>query len=214
MTEWLAALRREHTGMTLADGDAHPDPFEQFRLWLADAHAARIHQPNAMTLSTADAQGRPDARIVLLKGADERGLVFYTNRDSRKGRELAENPLAALTFYWDVLERQVRVQGTVEWTSDAESDEYFGSRPRGSQLGAIVSNQSSVIEGRESIEQALAHLEAQTEGRPVERPRNWGGYRLIPGEFEFWQGRPNRLHDRIRYRRGEGGAWLRERLAP
>jgi pyridoxamine 5'-phosphate oxidase len=213
MTEWLAALRREHTGMTLAEGDTHPDPFEQFRVWLGEAQEAGIHQPNAMVLSTADAAGRPDARVVLLKGLDERGLVFYTHRTSAKGLQLEANPQAALTFFWDVLERQVRVAGSVEWTSEEESDEYFASRPRGSQLGAIVSNQSTVIDGRDGIEQALADLEADTAGRPVTRPRTWGGYRVIPEEFEFWQGRPNRLHDRIRYRRDDG-AWRRERLAP
>src|SRR3954465_2865419 len=135
MTDWLAGLRREHTTGAFADADANPDPFEQFRLWLSDAHSAGILQPNAMTLSTVDEAGVPDGRIVLLKGLDRRGLVFYTHRTSRKGQQLASTPRAALTFFWDALERQVRVQGGVEWTSDAESDEYFQSRPRGSQLG-------------------------------------------------------------------------------
>jgi len=214
MTEWLAGLRREHTTGAFADGDALPDPFEQFRLWLGEAHAAGILQANAMTLSTVDEHGYPDARIVLLKGFDERGLVFYTHRTSRKGRQLAAQPHAALTFFWDVLERQVRVQGSVEWTSDAESDEYFRSRPRSSQLGAIVSNQSAIIPGRETLEQALAELQDRSGERPLERPRGWGGYRVVPSEFEFWQGRPSRLHDRIRYLRDLHGDWTRERLAP
>jgi pyridoxamine 5'-phosphate oxidase len=140
--------------------------------------------------------------------------VFYTHRTSRKGREMAGNPHVALTFLWDGLERQVRVRGTVEWTTDAESDEYFQSRPRGSQLGAMVSNQSAVIDSREGLEAALAELAARMGDEPLERPRTWGGYRVLPAEFEFWQGRPSRLHDRIRYTPDEHGVWHRERLAP
>ena len=214
MTEWLAGLRREHTTGAFADEDAHPDPFEQFRLWLGDAHAAGILQANAMTLSTVDEHGHPDARIVLLKGFDRRGLVFYTHRTSRKGRQLAAQPHAALTFFWDVLERQVRVLGSVEWTSDTESDEYFRSRPRSSQFGAIVSDQSAIISGRDTLEQALAELQDRSGEEPLERPRGWGGYRVLPSEFEFWQGRPSRLHDRIRYVPDAHGHWTRERLAP
>lgn len=214
MTDWLAGLRREHITGTFTDDDANPDPFEQFRHWLGDAHAAGIMQPNAMTLSTVDEHGYPDARVVLLKALDDRGLVFYTHRTSRKGRQLHAHPHAAVTFFWDILERQVRVQGSVEWTTDAESDEYFQSRPRGSQLGALVSNQSAVIPGREVLEQALTDLAAQVGDEPVERPRTWGGYRILPAEFEFWQGRPSRLHDRIRYKPDAHGLWIRERLAP
>ncbi len=214
MTEWLAGLRREHTTGAFTEQDAHPDPFEQFRAWLGDAHAAGITQPNAMTLSTIDEQGHPDARIVLLKGLDDRGLVFYTHRTSRKGRELAAHPHASLTFFWDSLERQIRVKGSVEWTTDAESDEYFLSRPRGSQLGAIVSNQSAVIPGRDVLEQALVELAEQVGDAALERPRSWGGYRVLPAEWEFWQGRPSRLHDRLRYRQDVHGAWTKERLAP
>jgi len=214
MTEWLAGLRREHTSGAFADEDAHPDPFEQFRLWLSDAHAAGVLQANAMTLSTVDEHGHPDARIVLLKGLDTRGLVFYTHRTSRKGRQLAAHPHAALTFFWDILERQVRVLGSVEWTSDTESDEYFRSRPRSSQLGAIVSDQSAIIRGRDTLERALADLQDRTGDAPLDRPRGWGGYRVVPSEFEFWQGRPSRLHDRIRYVPDVGGNWTRERLAP
>jgi pyridoxamine 5'-phosphate oxidase len=213
MTDWLAALRREHKSGTLSDAEARPDPFEQFRVWLHDAHESGVLHPNAMTLSTTDVDGRPDGRIVLLKGFDERGFVFYTHRTSLKGRQLAANPLAALTFFWDVLERQVRVHGTTELTSDAESDEYFRSRPRGSQLGAIVSNQSEVIDTRDRLERALVDLERQIGDAPLERPATWGGYRVRPVEFEFWQGRPNRLHDRIRYRLADG-VWVKERLAP
>ena len=215
MTDWLAQLRRNPRESGLDETAAHPDPFEQFRLWLGDAHEAGFYQPNAMTLSTVDPDGLPDARVVLLKALDRRGLVFYTHRTSAKGRQLAANPRAAVTFYWDVLERQVRVRGTIEPTTDAESDEYFLSRPRGSQLGAIVSAQSTVIAGRNMLEQALAELEARVGDAPVSRPSAWGGYRLLPADFEFWQGRPNRLHDRIRYRRSDDdGEWVRERLAP
>ena len=214
MTEWLAGLRHEHTTGALADADAHPDPFEQFRAWLGDAHAAGVMQPNAMVLSTTDEHGHPDARVLLLKGLDDRGLVFYTHRTSRKGQQLISHPHAALTFFWDVLERQVRVQGSVEWTTDAESDEYFQSRPRSSQLGAIASNQSAVIPGRDTLEDALAGLTARSGDGPLERPPSWGGYRVLPAEFEFWQGRPSRLHDRIRYTQDRHGAWVRERLAP
>jgi len=214
MTEWLAGLRREHTTGALADESARDNPFEQFRLWLSDAHASGILQANSMTLSTVDGHGHPDGRVVLLKGFDERGLVFYTHRTSRKGQQLAAHPYAALTFFWDILERQVRVLGSVEWTTDAESDEYFQSRPRGSQLGAIVSNQSEVIAGRDVLERALADLESSSGDEPLERPDTWGGYRVLPTEFEFWQGRPSRLHDRIRYRLDVNHRWIRERLAP
>ena len=214
MADWLADLRHEHAHGSLADADADPNPFEQFRLWLALAHTAGILQPNAMTLSTVTPEGRPDARMVLLKGFDQRGFVFYTHRRSRKGGQLAASPWAALTFWWDAIERQVRVQGSVVWTSDAESDDYFCSRPRGSQLGAIVSPQSEVIADRAQLERALAELEARTGSASPTRPSAWGGYRVIASEFEFWQGRANRLHDRMRYRQGGDGAWIRERLAP
>jgi pyridoxamine 5'-phosphate oxidase len=214
MTDWLAAMRREHTSGTLTDDEARPDPFEQFRAWLHDANTSGVLHPNAMTLSTVDLQGRPDGRIVLLKGFDERGFVFYTHRTSLKGRQLAAEPRVALTFFWDVLDRQVRVHGIAEPTTDAESDEYFRSRPRGSQLGALVSNQSAVIDSRRRLEEALAELDRRTGNAPLQRPATWGGYRVQPVEFEFWQGRPNRLHDRIRYLRADDRAWIRERLAP
>jgi pyridoxamine 5'-phosphate oxidase len=214
MTDWLSDLRREHTARPFTEADALPDPFDQFRLWLSEAYQAGLPQANAMTLSTVGEDGRPDGRIVLLKGLDSRGLVFYTHRTSVKGRQLAAHPYAALTFLWDPLDRQVRVRGSVETTTESESDEYFASRPRGSQLGAIVSNQSTVIADRGQLEMAMAALAAQSGDAPLQRPPTWGGYRVLPDEFEFWQGRPNRLHDRIRYRRVETGNWVRERLAP
>jgi pyridoxamine 5'-phosphate oxidase len=211
MAHWLADLRPAREDRALADDDVDPNPFAQFGKWLDAAHEAGIVQPNGMTLSTVDDDG-PDARIVLLKGFDERGFVFYTHRTSHKGRQLDAAKAAALTFWWDPLERQVRVRGRVEWVTDAESDEYFQSRPRGSQLGAIVSAQSEVVT-RPALEDALAELEARTLGDPLPRPATWGGYRIVPWQFEFWQGRANRLHDRIRYRR-TADEWTRERLAP
>ena len=202
------------SGRSLSEAEAHADPVEQFRRWFADAQAAGINAPNGMTLSTITEDGRPDARVVLLKGFDARGFVFFTHETSRKGRELARHPWAALTFWWDCLERQVRIAGAVERISDADADQYFQSRPRGSQLGALASPQSSVIPSRAVLEEKLAELEQRFAGMDVPRPSTWGGYRVAPGEIEFWQGRPHRLHDRLRYHRAPGGGWLRERLAP
>lgn len=212
MTDWLAELRPARNSSPLTEAAASPDPFSQFRAWLEDAYAAGVAQPNAMALSTVDADGAPDARIVLLKGFDAEGFVFYTHRTSHKGQQLERRKQAALTFWWDPLERQVRVRGRVEWTSDEDSDAYFSSRPRGSQLSAMVSPQSRVVT-RNTLEQSLAELEASTAGQPLSRPRTWGGYRVVPTEFEFWQGRANRLHDRIHYHRDDHG-WARTRLAP
>jgi len=188
------------------------DPVAQFASWLADAVRAGVALPNAMTLATATASGRPSARAVLLKGFDERGFVFYTNYDSRKGRELADNPRAMLLFCWEELERQVRIEGAVERTGAAESDAYFASRPLGARLSAIVSPQSDPVASRGDLEAKLAAAAKRLAPDP-KRPEHWGGYRVVPEGFEFWQGRPDRLHDRLRYRRaGEG--WVVDRLAP
>jgi pyridoxamine 5'-phosphate oxidase len=197
----------------LREADADPDPLRQFQLWFDAAVAAGLPEPNAMTLATCTADGVPSARIVLLKVCDERGLAFFTNYRSRKGRELANNPRAALVFFWPALERQVRVEGRVELVSADESDAYFASRPVNSRLGAWASDQSVVISGRDELERRQRELEAQFPDGRVPRPPHWGGYRVVPDVFEFWQGRPSRLHDRLRYRRVEN-RWVIERLSP
>jgi len=213
----LSNVRREYARTVLHKEDLAADPIDQLQRWLADAAAADPHDYTAMTLATADRAGRPSARIVLLKGCDARGLVFFTNYDSRKGRELAENPRAALVLHWEQLERQVRVEGRVEKTTREESADYFRTRPPGSRIGASISRQSSVIAGREELER-LAREVAERCGDDPPLPDFWGGYRVVPDEIEFWQGRPDRLHDRLRYRRAEGeegeGAWILERLSP
>jgi pyridoxamine 5'-phosphate oxidase len=206
-------LRTEYARGTLLESDALPDPIAQFDRWFADAQMANIAEPNAMTLATADGSKKPDARVVLLKGFDAAGFTFFTNYDSRKGRELAANPRACLVFYWQPLERQVRIEGTVEKVSRAESEEYFRSRPIGSQVGAWVSEQSEVIASREVLDRKEGELLAKFGKGPVPLPPNWGGYRVVPTAIEFWQGRPSRLHDRLLYTR-EGNAWKRVRLAP
>ena len=210
----VARLRQEYTRAGLKESDADPDPIEQFRRWFDEALAADLHEPNAVTVATATPEGRPSARIVLLKGFDERGFVFYTNYEGRKSGELETNPYAALVFYWGELERQVRIEGRVYRVSEEESDAYFAGRPRGSQLGAWVSEQSRPVEGRSALEGRLRALEAEYEGREVPRPPFWGGYRVEPDVIEFWQGRENRLHDRLRYRRSDDEGWRRERLQP
>jgi pyridoxamine 5'-phosphate oxidase len=210
----VAALRKEYMTQGLAERELDPDPFRQFAVWFDAALAAHLPEPNAMALATATPDGRPSARMVLLKGFDERGFVWYTNYESRKGGELAVNPRAALVFFWVELSRQVRIEGTVTVVSREESDTYFHSRPRGSQIGAAASHQSQVLPGREPLEARAAELEAEYADREIPRPPYWGGYRLAPTVLEFWQGRPNRLHDRLRYRRLEDGRWLIERLSP
>lgn len=206
--------RREYRRAALEEDALDPDPIAQFRAWLDEAASKGAAEPTAMTLATADADGRPSARTVLLRGLDERGFAFYTNLDSRKGRDLAANPRAALVFRWEPLERQVIVTGDVARVSDAEADAYFATRPRESQLAAWASPQSRPLDGREQLERRFAEASAAHQDRKVPRPPRWGGFRVSPSEIEFWQGRPARLHDRIRYRRLDGGAWARERLAP
>ncbi|QDZ39594.1 pyridoxamine 5'-phosphate oxidase [Euhalothece natronophila Z-M001] len=214
MTSHVANLRRNYSRAGLSKSETDPNPLIQFQTWFDQALDADLPEPNAMTLATADSEGKPSARIVLLKGVDETGFVFYTNYKSRKGEQLAENPSAALVFWWAELERQVRIEGSVEKVSEAESEEYFASRPFGSQLGAWASPQSRVIESRRVLEEKSWELEQKYHNKAIPKPPHWGGYRLIPTEIEFWQGRPNRLHDRIRYNQQSDGNWLRERLAP
>jgi pyridoxamine 5'-phosphate oxidase len=209
----LARLRREYEDRGIDLGDVDPDPIEQVRRWLADAQAVGVFEANAMVLSTADEQGRPSARFVLLKGLDERGFMFFTNYDSPKARDLDGVGLAALTFGWLELHRQVRVQGTAERLPDAESDAYFATRPHGAQIGAWASPQSTVLPDRAELDRHVGEALARFREDEVPRPPFWGGYLVRPEAVELWQGRANRLHDRLRYRR-VGAHWLIERLAP
>lgn len=210
----VAALRKDYTLQGLRETDIDLNPFQQFQKWFDQAIAAQLPEPNAMTLATATQEGKPSARMVLLKNFDERGFVFYTNHKSHKGQELANNPHAALVFWWAELERQVRIEGCVEKVSDQESDEYFHSRPFSSRLGAWTSEQSQVISSREILELRLQELKTEYENKEVQRPPHWGGYRVIPTGIEFWQGRPSRLHDRLHYRQLDDGSWGVERLSP
>ena len=209
----LADLRRDYTLAGLSEADAGDDPFALFHAWFAAAVSAGLPDPNAFTLATATPDGRPSARVVLLKHLDDRGFTFFTNYQSRKAGELAANPHAAMVFLWDGLERQVRVEGTAEVVTAEESDAYFRVRPVGSRLGAWASPQSRVIPSREHLERLMAEAGEAFAGGDPPRPPHWGGYRVVPAVVEFWQGRPSRLHDRVRFRRAAGG-WERERLAP
>ena len=209
----LADLRKDYARGSLDETSVDADPIRQFEAWFKQALDARLPEPNTMTLATVDARGYPSARIVLIKGVDERGFVFFTNYESRKGLDLAANPHASLLFYWIELERQVRVEGTVVKTAADESDAYFNSRPLGSRIGAWASDQSRPIESRALLE-AREKSFAERFGEHPPRPPHWGGYRLVPDMIEFWQGRPSRLHDRILYTRQSGGEWRISRLSP
>jgi pyridoxamine 5'-phosphate oxidase len=210
----LADMRKDYGIAGLLEKDLAKNPFRQFEQWFQEAEAAKITEPNAMTLATVGRDGRPAARTVLLKGSDGRGFVFYTNYESRKGRELDANPRATLLFAWVPMERQIIIEGPVARVSREESEAYFHSRPRMSQLAAWASPQSTAIAGRAVIEESFRVIEKKYEGREVPLPPNWGGFRVAPETVEFWQGRRSRLHDRLRYRRETGGDWVVERLAP
>jgi len=210
----LADHRKEYALAGLAEKDLARDPFRQFEKWFQEAEASKLVEPNAMVLATATRDGRPSARAVLLKSVDGRGFVFFTNYESRKGRELDANPHASLVFPWFAFERQVIVEGPVAKVPREESESYFHSRPPASQLAAWASVQSSIIPGRKALEEAMKDLEKKYAGRKVPVPPHWGGFRLAPETVEFWQGRRSRLHDRLRYRRGSDGSWTVERLAP
>lgn len=214
MDKTVADLRKDYTLEGLSELEVDLNPFIQFKKWFDQALAAQLPEPNAMTIATATPDGKPSARMVLLKDFDERGFVLFTNYNSHKGQELAENPQAALVFWWAELERQVRISGYVEKVSETESDHYFHSRPANSRLGAWVSNQSEVIESREVLERRLQEFKSKYENQEIPRPPHWGGLRVIPTEIEFWQGRPSRLHDRLLYSRLDNRTWNIERLSP
>jgi len=210
----IADIRRDYARAALNEAELHPDPLEQFRRWFAEALEAAVQEPNAMTLATATPDGRPSARVVLLKGVDDRGLLFYTSYDSRKGRELEANPHAALVFFWPELERQVRVTGIVRKLPPDESYAYFRTRPVGSRLAAWASRQSEPIPDRAALEARLAEVRERFPGEEIPLPPHWGGYVVEPESIEFWQGRPSRLHDRLRYDRRPDGGWAITRLSP
>ena len=210
----ISEIRKEYQLRSLSESDVDPDPLKQFQLWWQDALNAKIEEVNAMTLATASSDGVPSARILLLKGLSSTGFVFFTNYNSFKGQQLAENPRASLVFFWKEVERQVRVTGLTARLSDEDNDEYFNSRPEGSRIGAWASPQSQVIENREWLENNTLKYQQQFSNQPVKRPQHWGGYVVKPISIEFWQGRPSRLHDRIQYTLSEDGIWVIERLAP
>jgi pyridoxamine 5'-phosphate oxidase len=214
MNKDLSQFRREYLYASMNEADLAADPITQFARWYEVAGQSGIDLPNAMSLATSGSDGMPDVRMVLLKDFDNTGFVFYSNARSPKGRQLAENPRATLMFYWAVLDRQVRIAGTVTQVSIAEADDYFQSRPYASRLGAWASEQSSAIADRDILEGTMRELEQQYGGKPVPRPPEWIGYRVMPESVEFWQGRESRLHDRIRYRCMAAGSWQMERLAP
>ncbi len=207
-------LRQDYRSASLLESDVATNPYNQFEKWFKEALNAEVLEPNAMTLATANTNGIPSARIVLLKEFTEEGFVFYTNYESQKGKEIESNPYAALIFFWADLERQIRIEGVVEKVSEEESNHYFLSRPKGSQLGALTSPQSQTISSREFLEERLAELEKEYEDKEVIKPEHWGGYRVIPNRIEFWQGRSSRLHDRIVYIQEKDQSWKFERLAP
>ena len=206
--------RHDYEKASLDESSVDGDPIRQFQAWFDQATEAGLPEPNAATVATATPEGRPSARVVLIRGFDERGFVFYTNYQSRKGREIEANPFASLAFFWQPMERQVRVEGPVVRASEAESDEYFRGRPTGSKLGAWVSNQSGVVPGREALESELEVIKRRFPTDEIPRPPHWGGFRIVPESIEFWQGRRSRLHDRLIYRRSAEGPWQVERLAP
>ena len=210
----IADIRKDYKLQTLTEKDVRRDPILQFDKWWQEAIHSNLEEVNAMTLATASADGMPDARIVLLKGLDNNGFVFFTNYHSAKGQELLENPRASLVFFWAALERQVRISGLVSLTTEKASDDYFSSRPEGSRIGALASPQSEVIESREWLEENESRLKNELTGKTIPRPPHWGGYLVKPTRMEFWQGRPSRLHDRILYTLQGNGHWTIERLAP
>lgn len=213
LQKYINKLRYDFSSAKLEEESAEKDGVRQFEKWFREAVDAKANDPNAMCLSTATAKGKPASRIVLLRNFSDSGFVFYTNYNSRKGKEIGENPVASLLFFWPELQRQVRVEGILQKQTDTESDEYFASRPRSSQLGAWVSSQSSVIKDRKELDDAFAEAEKKFDGKDVPRPKHWGGFVLVHEKIEFWQGRPNRLHDRLLYSKKEQG-WIIERLAP